>query len=131
MRLIDADALDEAFTALRFAEDGTLGHWGDRKDWCLQGRDVEKLIANAPTVNRWISAERYPDQAGQRYLMTVRNDISGNVRVIIGFTGYGDFAWYTDEADYMEDRYTGNNRLNSNYTVTHWMTLPEGQEGNG
>lgn len=50
MRLIDADALDAAFTDLRFNADGTLAHWGDRPDWCLHGREVEKLIHDAPTV---------------------------------------------------------------------------------
>ena len=50
MRLIDADALDEALTALRFTADGELAHWGDRKDWCLHGSEIEMLIANAPTV---------------------------------------------------------------------------------
>lgn len=61
MRLIDADALDNAFTELRFNADGELAHWGDRKDWCLHGNEIEKLIADAPTVDaepvrhgRWI-----------------------------------------------------------------------------
>lgn len=51
MRLIDADALDNAFTELRFNADGELAHWGDRKDWCLHGNEIEKLIADAPTVD--------------------------------------------------------------------------------
>ena len=51
MRLIDADALDEALTALRFTADGELAHWGDRKDWCLHGSEIEMLIANAPTID--------------------------------------------------------------------------------
>ena len=51
MRLIDADVLDEALTALRFTADGELAHWGDRKDWCLHGSEIEMLIANAPTVH--------------------------------------------------------------------------------
>ena len=50
-RLIDADALDNALTALRFNTDGELVHWGDRKDWCLHGSEIEKLIADAPTVD--------------------------------------------------------------------------------
>lgn len=50
MRLIDADILDEALTSLRFTADGKLAHWGDRKDWCLHGSEIEMLIANAPTV---------------------------------------------------------------------------------
>jgi len=51
MRLIDADVLDNAFTRLRFNADGELAHWGDRKDWCLHGSEVETLIADAPTVD--------------------------------------------------------------------------------
>lgn len=51
MRLIDAVALDNAFTELRFNADGSLVHWGDRKDWCLHGSEIEKLIADAPTVD--------------------------------------------------------------------------------
>lgn len=50
-RLISADALDNALTELRFNADGELAHWGDRKDWCLHGNEIEKLIADAPTVD--------------------------------------------------------------------------------
>lgn len=49
-RLIDADALDRAFTDQRFNSDGTLNHWGDRPGWCMHGYEVEKLIADAPTI---------------------------------------------------------------------------------
>ena len=49
-RLIDVDALDRAFTDLRFNSDGTLNHWGDRPGWCMHGYEVEKLIADAPTI---------------------------------------------------------------------------------
>lgn len=49
-RLIDADAIDRAFTDLRFNSDGTLNHWGDRPGWCMHGYEVEKLIADAPTI---------------------------------------------------------------------------------
>ena len=49
-RLIDADALDNAFTDLRW--DGeTMAHWGDRKDWCLHGNEIEKLIQSQPTID--------------------------------------------------------------------------------
>lgn len=51
MRLIDADMLDKSLTALRFTADGKLAHWGDRKDWCLHGSEIETLIANAPTID--------------------------------------------------------------------------------
>lgn len=57
MRLIDADALDMAFTNLRFNKDMSLTHWGDRKDWCLHGHEVEKLIYDAPTIDGWISVK--------------------------------------------------------------------------
>ena len=48
--LIDREALDRAFTMLRFNSNGELAHWGDRKDWCLHGSEIEKLIADAPTI---------------------------------------------------------------------------------
>jgi len=49
-RLIDIEALNTAFTGLRFNDDGTLRHWDDRKNWCLHGSEVENLIADAPTI---------------------------------------------------------------------------------
>ena len=60
MRLIDGDALDRAFTMLRFNDDKTLKHWGDRQDWCMSGQEVEDLIDSAPTIEperktgRWV-----------------------------------------------------------------------------
>lgn len=48
-RLIDADALDKAFTELRWDNNG-LAHWGDRKDWCLHGNEIEALISATPTI---------------------------------------------------------------------------------
>lgn len=50
MDLIDRKRLDETFTTLRFDEKGNLAHWGDRKDWCLHGHEIEKLIASQPTI---------------------------------------------------------------------------------
>ena len=48
--LISRKALDDAFTELRWNEDGTLNHFGDRPDWCMHGSEVDKLIQNAPSV---------------------------------------------------------------------------------
>lgn len=48
--LISRKALDDAFTELRWNEDGTLNHFGDRPDWCMHGSEVDKLIKNAPSV---------------------------------------------------------------------------------
>ena len=48
-RLVDADALDDAFTELRWDGEG-LAHWGDRNEWCLSGNEVEELFNNAPTI---------------------------------------------------------------------------------
>lgn len=64
--LISRKALDDAFTELRWNEDGTLNHFGDRPDWCMHGSEVDKLIQNAPSVPavpleplaKWL-AERY------------------------------------------------------------------------
>lgn len=50
MRLIDADALESAFSSLRWGRGGTLTHWGDRDDWVLKGREFARLIKDAPTV---------------------------------------------------------------------------------
>ena len=47
--LISRSELDRSFTALRF-NGNELVHWGDRKDWCLHGSEIENLINNAPTV---------------------------------------------------------------------------------
>lgn len=48
--LKDMEDLDRAFTVLRFNEDGSLKHWGNRKDWCVRGAEVEMLFATAPTI---------------------------------------------------------------------------------
>lgn len=48
-RLIDADALDKAFTQSRW-DDGGLSHWGDRKNWCMFGDEVETLFNSSPTI---------------------------------------------------------------------------------
>ena len=53
--LIDRDALNNAFTCMRFDADGFLLHYGDREDWYLKGAEVETLITNATTI---IEAER-------------------------------------------------------------------------
>ena len=48
--LIDRDALNNAFTGMRFNADGLLLHYGDRNDWYLKGSEVETLITNATTI---------------------------------------------------------------------------------
>lgn len=50
-RYIDADALDRAFSKLRFNNDGELEHYGDRPNWYLWGSEVEDLIANALSID--------------------------------------------------------------------------------
>lgn len=50
-RYIDADALDKAFSKLRFNNDGELEHYGDRPNWYLWGSEVENLIADAPSID--------------------------------------------------------------------------------
>lgn len=49
-RLGDLDALDRAFTDLRFNADGSIAHWDDRRNWCLHGEEIERLIGEAPTI---------------------------------------------------------------------------------
>lgn len=48
--LISRKVLDDAFTELRWNEDGTLNHFGDRPDWCMHGSEVDKLIQTAPSA---------------------------------------------------------------------------------
>lgn len=117
--------------------------WGQTEDECLGAgcpylteattdddeswqRCLEKLHRDAEEAMTpgWISVDTYPDMAGQRYLLTVRNVHYGDVRVIIGHTGYGDAHWYTNDQIYMQDYRAGDNRLSDNYVVTHWMPLP-------
>lgn len=50
-RYIDADAIDKAFSKLRFNNDGELEHYGDRPNWYLWGSEVENLIADAPSID--------------------------------------------------------------------------------
>lgn len=50
MRLIDADALEKAFSSMRYGRGGKATHWGDRDDWVLKGREVARLIEDAPTI---------------------------------------------------------------------------------
>ena len=61
-RLIDADALDRAFTSLRFNADGHLAHWDDRRNWCLHGYEIERLIGEAPII---VPAEGWTDECSE------------------------------------------------------------------
>ena len=64
MAYIDRDALNMAFTMLRFNDDGTLRHWDDRQNWCMSRQEVEDLINSIPTadvternVGKWTEKE--------------------------------------------------------------------------
>ena len=116
MRLIDADALDMAFTNLRFNKDMSLAHWGDRKDWCLHGHEVEKLIYDAPTIGGWISVkdkEKLPK--GECIAYSSKFD-----EMMIGYIG---------EAQNSDTGYLAENEYEFLYNVTHWMPLPESPNG--
>ena len=106
--LIDREALDRAFTQLRFGSDGKLAHWGDRKDWCLHGSEVEKLISDAPTVPapRWVRCEDELPKRG-RLVLAYRGPIA-----MIS-------AMYTDGCGWRDAD------LFPMQGVTHWMPLPE------
>lgn len=107
MRLIDADALDAAFTDLRFDADGTLAHWGDRPDWCLHGSEVEKLIHDAPTVatdinvpGKWISVEDRLPESGEHILATCE------IHSLYGYKKqYVCEAYYAKEHSISEGKY--------------------------
>ena len=111
MRLIDADALDAAFTDLRFSADGTLAHWGDRPDWCLHGSEVEKLIENAPTVGGWTSIKDGPPPEYSD--------------CIVFADGYSQPAQYMKDGKFFTpDNYEAEEIKG----VTHWMPYPEGPQ---
>ena len=111
MRPIDADALDSAFTDLRFNADGTLAHWGDRPDWCLHGSEVEKLIENAPTIDGWINAnERLPDN--EQDVLAYLDD---GEETRIAPCNYFKGVWFDCTM----------NCIVAIQHVTHWMPIPE------
>lgn len=111
MRLIDADALDAAFTDLRFSADGTLAHWGDRPDWCLSGSAVEKLIENAQTIGGWTSVkDRLPEDEGDVLVYGV----SPRGRKKTAIMNY--LAFETDRPRWAHDGI---------WTVLYWMPIPE------
>lgn len=108
MRLIDADALDMAFTNLRFNQDMSLAHWGDRKDWCLHGHEVEKLIHDAPTIGGWIRVkDKLPEKEGQYLCWVHINKV---------YFCHQIHLWYSNAW-----RWANNN-------VLYWMSLPEPPE---
>ena len=150
MRLIDADALDMAFTQSRFNPDGSIYHWGDRKDWCMNGQEVEELIASQPTVNGWISVKDRLPESGKSVLASCQIRLmNGKYKYYVceamytapktvSAGGYDDFdAVYDEETDtyyYPEgwwekihnwDEYS--NVAIADF-VTHWMPLPEPQK---
>ena len=111
-RLIDADALDMAFTNLRFNKDMSLAHWGDRKDWCLHGHEVEKLIHDAPTIGGWISVKDRMPEPEEKVIIWTKTDC-------MRYAQYHDDGsnnpWYV----YEDDARAWTN------VITHWMPLPE------
>ena len=75
---------------------------------------------------QWISVkDRLPDSAGASVIVTAVNRF-GQVSVFTAFQGYGDFKWYTMETTKMDDDTC--NMVSSNWTITHWMPLPEPPE---
>lgn len=107
MRLIDADALDMAFTNLRFNQDMSLAHWGDRKNWCLFGHEVEKLIHDAPTIGGWISVKDNPPEKEEDVIIYGKYiGSSGSVYPVMLITDIGEFVC-------------------SGYVPITWMPLPE------
>lgn len=125
MRLIDADALDAAFTDLRFNADGTLAHWGDRPDWCLHGREVEKLIHDAPTVGGWISVKDRLPGINEDVLILYESKVLRETDYAITclkdsfYFGGTPIPYQTPQWEEPWQYFRKNN------VITHWMPLPE------
>ncbi len=84
---------------------------------------ILELLKEQP---QWISVkDRLPDSAGASVIVTAVNRF-GQVSVFTAFQGYGDFKWYTMETTKMDDDTC--NMVSSNWTITHWMPLPEPPE---
>ena len=84
---------------------------------------IEHLLAAQP---KWISVkDRTPEQAGYRCLVSAEYG-DGKRCVFTAFTGYGDFKWYTYDCVYMAKiKSPSDNTVHQNYTITHWMPLPQ------
>lgn len=110
----------------------SLAHWGDRKDWCLHGHEVEKLIHDAPTIGGWISVKDRPPEEHKsifykllgtpKWSSSMWKQESDKVIVYVSFPdGTGvvttgclhDSDWTTTVSKALPQ------------TVTHWMPLPE------
>ena len=133
MRLIDADALDLAFTMLRFNDNKTLKHWGDRQDWCMSGQEVEDLINSVPTIepeSQWIPIKWHDCTDEDREKYGFSNDIvvvfdcemPSDEQEILITTSHG---YVYKDVCYIDDGFS----LDSGYDwiedIIAWMPLPE------
>lgn len=128
MRLIDADALDAAFTDLRFNADRTLKHWGDRQDWCLHGSEVEKLIENAPTVSGWISVkDAMPEEHNSifaNYTHLSKHMWAKESDYVIVYVQFPDGTGRATEGRLQDGKWWTRISPVLEPIVTHWMPLP-------
>jgi hypothetical protein len=78
------------------------------------------------SFGNWISVkDRLPESAGAATLVTAVNT-HGQKFVFEAFLGYGDMHWYTLDTTKMQKH--GSNRVDSCWTITHWMEMPEPAE---
>ena len=78
------------------------------------------------SFGNWISVKnRLPESAGVATLVTAVNT-HGQKCVFEAFIGYGDMRWYTLDTTKMQKN--GSNRVDSCWTITHWMAMPEPAE---
>ena len=79
-------------------------------------------------LSKWVSVkDRLPDAAGVSVLVTAVNRFNQNA-VFIAFQGYGDFKWYTYDVTKMTRDGSTNNEVGNDWTITHWMAMPEPAE---
>lgn len=126
MRLIDADALKKEWRMGDKCDDCPQNTRRCQYDVDFSRMDICQMIDDAPTAVGWISVkDRLPEQVGYKCIVAAKF-IDGKYVRFTAFTGYGEPGWWTYETVYMEK--APNNKVHHNFTVTHWMPLPEPPE---
>lgn len=92
----------------------------------LEDAGYEVEVTRQKNIEDWINVkDRLPESAGAATLVTAVNT-HGQKCVFEAFLGYGDMHWYTLDTTKMQKH--GSNRVDSCWTITHWMAMPEPAE---